>query len=600
MQQVPIADDLLDRADAARAAGRGDVAARLYDQAIIACRDRGDLSGWIRAALGAASVYVFGAEPGRLPAQLHEVLLQTQDPVDHARLAAALARCWVYAGQARRATAFASEAVETAAATARDDVLADCLDAALAAHWGPDDLDTRVRLAGRLDEVSAHVVQPEVRLQARLWALQVACETLDLPAMHRQMRGLERLGEESPRARFFAASRRLMLDLLRGRTDTAPQLIMVATDAAREAPLADGWMVIESMKGYAAVQVPDPPAIADVAGRCESFGLTEGATAVLAEATYLWTAAGRMDRAGSLLDQFDGDVLRRLPRDVNWLLTLQCVLEAALAAGRRDLVGTAAGLLTPYAGRAVFNTGAVMFHGLTDDTLARSADLLGDPHTADSLRDRALAGYRRIGASWWARRLSDSGRRPAEAPTRTVLRLHPTGDGLWLIGPADRARPVRGLRGYHHLRELLRRPGEQIGALELSADAQGRVVQADLGVIADRRAVDAYRARLRDLDDELAEAEGWADLGRLETLRAERAALIAELAATTGLAGRPRGHGSSQERARIAVTKAIAAAIDRITAVDEPTGRHLKTTVRTGAYCSYQPDAGDRPTWILR
>ena len=46
------------------------------------------------------------------------------------------------------------------------------------------------------------------------------------------MRALDRLGEESPRAMFFAASRRLMLDLLRGRTDTAPQLIAVATEAS--------------------------------------------------------------------------------------------------------------------------------------------------------------------------------------------------------------------------------------------------------------------------------------------------------------------------------------------------------------------------------
>ena len=68
--------------------------------------------------------------------------------------------------------------------------------------------------------MAAHVLDPDARLQAHLWALQVACEALDLPTVHRQMRALERLGEESPRALFFAASRRLMLDLLRGRTDS--------------------------------------------------------------------------------------------------------------------------------------------------------------------------------------------------------------------------------------------------------------------------------------------------------------------------------------------------------------------------------------------
>ena len=116
---------------------------------------------------------------------------------------------------------FADEAVERADRVGVPELVADCLDAALATHWGPDELQARVELATRLDDVAAHVLDPDVRLQAHLWGLQVACETLDVQAIHRQMRALERLGEESPRALFFAASRRLMLDLLRGRTDTS-------------------------------------------------------------------------------------------------------------------------------------------------------------------------------------------------------------------------------------------------------------------------------------------------------------------------------------------------------------------------------------------
>ena len=75
-----------------------------------------------------------------------------------------------------------------------------CLDAALAAHWGPDELDVRRSLATRLDETAAHVLNPGARLQAHLWGLQVACETLDIQAIHRQIRALELLGEESARA----------------------------------------------------------------------------------------------------------------------------------------------------------------------------------------------------------------------------------------------------------------------------------------------------------------------------------------------------------------------------------------------------------------
>ncbi|WP_329047410.1 hypothetical protein OG738_34930 [Amycolatopsis sp. NBC_01488] len=593
---VPVAG-LLDRADAARAAGRGDEAARLYDTAITRCREAGDLTGWTRAALGAASVYTFGTEPGKLPAQLYDVLARTTDDPGRARVAAALARCWVYAGHADRATRFADEATRCAERTADPELLADCLDAALAARWGPDDLAARGDLAARLDEVAAHVTDPGTRLRAHLWGLQVACETLALPTIHRHMRALEHLGEESPRARFFAASRRLMLDLLRGRTDTAEHLVAMATAASERAALPDAWMVVEAMKGYTAVQSGDAALCATVAAECETFALAEGATAVAAEAAFLWVGAGRLDRARTLVHLFHGRVLDELPRDVNWLLTLQCLLEAALAVDDRDIVATAARLLTPYAGRAVINAGAVMFHGLTDDTLARAAAVLGDPGTAARLRAQALTTYERLGATWWRHRLLSWTLAAAAHGAR--VHLHPAADGLWLIGPEPAAVPVRALRGYTYLRELLRRPGRPMSCLDLVTEGQPGVEQPAVGETLDRQALQAYRQRLRDLEADLAQAEDWADTGRVEILSAERDALVHELTAAAGLGGRPRSTGSSHERARIAATKAITAAITRIGTLDEPLGHHLRATVHTGSQCSYQPGPGDETQWIL-
>ena len=589
--------DLLDRADAARAAGRADEAARLYDEAISECRDLDDLAGWIRAALGAASLYLFGTEPGKLPAQLYDVLARTTDDADRARLAAALARCWAYAGQPARAVRFADEAVAHAQRRAEPQLLADCLDAALATHWGPDELQTRITLAARLDEVAAHVLDPAARTQAHLWGLQIACEVLDIPAMHQHMRALERLGEESPRAEFFAASRRLMLDLMRGRTDTADRLIEVAARAGRRSGLADAWMVIAALTGYTAVQSGDTVVCARLAAQCEEFALAEGATTVCAEAAFLWTGAGDLARARRLVRTFAGSVLEDLPHDVNWLLVQQCVLEAALASGERPVIETGARLLGPYAGRAVVNAGAVMFHGVTDDTLARAAEVLGDAAAAQAFRARALATYERIGASWWRERLRNwkSPLVPVAAPR---VRLHETADGLWLIGAVDSAAPMRALRGYGYLHTLVEHPGRPVPALDLIA-GDGHVTQSDLGEVIDKEAITAYRQRLRDIDDDLAQADEWCDSARSARLSAERAALIRELAASTGLGGRARTTGSSQERARIAVTKAITAAITRITAVDAALGQHLRGAVHTGARCRYEPPAGDGREWIL-
>lgn len=71
-----------------------------------------------------------------------------------------------------------------------------------------------------LNLVAAPILDPDARLRT------------DLQAVQRQMRALERLGEESPRAMFFASSGRLMLNLLHGRIDASPGLIRMATAAA--------------------------------------------------------------------------------------------------------------------------------------------------------------------------------------------------------------------------------------------------------------------------------------------------------------------------------------------------------------------------------
>ena len=379
-------DELLDQADALRLAGRGADARPLYDEAIDRSRSDGDLARWTRAALGAASCTSTAPIRASCRPSCTTCSLGPSTTPTGPGWAAALARCWAYAGNSPRARTFADQAVADAERTDQPELLADCLDAALACHWGPDELDVRVRLAARLDDVAAHVLDANARLQAHMWGLQVACETLDLQGIHRHMRALDRLGEESPRALFFAASRRLMLDLLRGRTDTAPNCLAVATEASEQASLPDAWMVIGSMRGYTAVQAGDVDTCAEIAARMEAFALGEGSTPVCAEAAYMWLAAGRPDKVQELLHTLHGPVLDELATDVNWLLTLQCALDAALGVDDRYVIEKASRLLEPYAGRAVFNVGAVMFHGLTDDTLARAAAALGDTTTAAARR----------------------------------------------------------------------------------------------------------------------------------------------------------------------------------------------------------------------
>jgi hypothetical protein len=560
----------------------------------VTSRSDTELAARTRAVLDAAAGHVFGTEPGRLAAELYDVLVRTTEDADRARVAAALARCWVYGGHADRAAPFADEALAHAERSGDPELIADCLDAVLAAHWGPDELGLRQTTATRLDEVSAHVLDPGARLRGHLWSLQVGWETLRLPVIQRQLRALESLAEESPRARFFAASRRWMYDHVRGVEGRTDELISDAAAASAAAGLADGWMVTGVMRCYTALHAGDVATAAEVVELMEEFARSEGVTEVAAEAASVWALLGRPERAKALLEQLGADVLDTLPRDVNYLLNLQCVLEAALAVGDEELVRTAARRLAPYENRPVVNAGAVYFHGVTDDTLARAAAMTGDPERAERLRTRALTTYLRIGATWWYDRLQTSGSTSGES----VVHFCPSHDGLWLIG-SDSGRPMRAVRGFDYLHRLLAQPGQTISAVELVTDGAATVIQSDSGPQLDRQAAVAYRQRLTQLAAELGEAQDWADLGRVEALIGEREALLAELGSAAGLGGRQRATGSTAERARVAATKAIATAITRIETVEPTLAAHLRDAIRTGTDCTYRPRPDDQRTWLL-
>ena len=187
-------------------------------------------------------------------------------------------------------------------------------------------------------------------------------------------------------------------------------------------------------------------------------------------------------------------------------------------------------------------------------------------------------------------------------PPREV-HLRPGASGVWWASFQGSVTAIRDVKGLHYLRLLLQRPAADIPAIVLSdtvaGDPGSQAAGGDLGAVLDQQALSAYRRRLSELEADLGEARSWADTGRAAKLAAERDALLEQLRAATGLGGRPRQPGSAGERARIAVRKAIASAIGRLSAVDPALGRILSATVTTGTICRYDPDP-DRPVrWIL-
>lgn len=181
---------------------------------------------------------------------------------------------------------------------------------------------------------------------------------------------------------------------------------------------------------------------------------------------------------------------------------------------------------------------------------------------------------------------------------------------IWAIQWGERTIRLNHSKGLEDLSKLLLHPGTEFHVLELAVDGSapdGSGPQAaaeglhtagdDAGAVLDPQAKQSYRQRLRDLEEELAEAESFNDPERTERARAEMDFIARELATAVGLGGKDRMAVSNLERARVLVTKRIRRSIDKIAAEDPVLGRHLHDSVKTGTYCVYRHNPSLSMKW---
>jgi len=596
---------LLASARAARAARDVHRARADYARSFERARDEGDVALMCEAALGLAGVQAYGVHAGRIPAYLFTAYCAASG-AQRIRLAAAIARSWAYGGDPVRGVPFAEEAVTGARESGDTGLLADALDAELLMRWGPDDFADRLRITAELEDAVAYLPDVEARMSAHLWRLTTAMEELDPAVVLRQLSALGRLADEagSPRVRFFERSRQAMYALVVGDLDLAREYRDETIRAGTEAGESDVLAIEHVLLSDIARQSDDRETLRAQAAGAEEFGIAEGVPTVVAEAAELWLAGGEPERARSMLLHVAGRGLATIPRELDWPLVITLLTTVAAGTGEHELAAEGIALLEPYAGRGVPNGGAAVFAGVIDIHLARAAAALG--RTDDAARwaasGRALA--QRFGSVWWTK-AAEAISAPTPAPLVSglggVAVLRPGAGGVWSVGRAGAEVPVREMKGFAYLRLLLRQPGVEISALDLSDWAAGHpgagVVDSSAEDVIDKQALAAYRKRLADIDSELAEAEQWGDPARIDRLRDERDALLAEVGSATGLRGRVRASGGAAERARVAVRKAVAAAVDRIDEIDPLLARLLTDTVRTGSSCRYDPDPSRPVEW---
>src|SRR6266852_3480841 len=194
----------------------------------------------------------------------------------------------------------------------------------------------------------------------------------------------------------------------------------------------------------------------------------------------------------------------------------------------------------------------------------------------------------------------------------------------WTVGYGGISFRLKDSKGLGYLAHLLRHPSVEFHVLDLAGgiagqrddDADGQSEQGlprgdedlekagihiaslgDAGEMLDEQAKVAYRRRLSDLREELEEAKELGNVEHAEQAEQEIDALTRELSRAVGLGGRNRRAASASERARQSITKTIKAVLERIAEADSRLGDVLSRCIKTGNFCSYQPDPDFQIAW---
>ncbi|MEQ9440428.1 MAG: hypothetical protein RIG62_15340 [Cyclobacteriaceae bacterium] len=164
---------------------------------------------------------------------------------------------------------------------------------------------------------------------------------------------------------------------------------------------------------------------------------------------------------------------------------------------------------------------------------------------------------------------------------------------LWEISFLGQTVMLTEMKGFHDLQGLLLRQGEEIHCSELMQSES--ISEED--VVFDEKAKNSYKKRIQVLQEDLAEAESMHHYEQAEKITYELDQLIEHLTKATGMGGKTRKLHSPVERSRAAVTLRIRGAIKKISQAHPDLGKHLTNAVRTGTFCSYQPE--QETNWVL-
>ena len=527
-------------------------------EAAALARTRGRPAQLARAALGLSGpsgfeVSLFDHDQVDL---LKEALseLGDREPELRSWCAARLSTALSLTGAEPQRIALADEAVTLARECGSDGALAHALAARCDADAGPATAESRLADAGEIVDLGRGLSDRSVELLGRRQRVVALMELGDLVQVDAEIETFARVAAPLAQARFdwYVALWRAARALHDRRFDDFERLHQeaVALGERSGSPNAEILLFTQRYFGYLqTARLPEAVALLDEAMLGQAYAILGVQIAV----TIAWNhaLAGRHDQARITLDTVAGG-LPSAPRDSEWLPMMIQVVEAARALRGHPAAVWVLDQLEPYADRWVVEGIGAVIRGPVRQWLETAAPPAGNS---------------------WVRE-----------------------GEVWAVTFRDRTIRVRDSKGMRDLARLLAEPGREQAALDLMGAG---VIEAGTGDAIDETARRQYRRRLEAIEAELGDADRAHDVGASERLVVEKEAILAELTAAYGLGGRSRRAGSSAERARTAVTARLRDTIKRIVEVDPDLGRHLSRSVRTGAFCAYDPDPAEAWTLIL-
>jgi hypothetical protein len=202
--------------------------------------------------------------------------------------------------------------------------------------------------------------------------------------------------------------------------------------------------------------------------------------------------------------------------------------------------------------------------------------------------------------------------RPPVIPSEKIFRRE---GEYWTIAYEGKVIRLRHSKGLEHIAHLMAHAGHEFHVTDLSTHEQSsmepamRAIEAeqnglsqgisDAGPALDSSAKSSYRHRLQELREELREAKSFNDLGRIFKIESEIEFISRELAHAIGIGGRDRKICSETERARIRVTMAVKSTIKKISKQHPWLGRRLARSLRTGNFCSFEPEPPSSGAWQI-